>query len=73
MHIVHTINCLDLEHGGNVRAVLDLVGHLWQRGHEITIIAGGRLDAPSEWDGKDGRPEILHFTRSGNPLRPDLR
>jgi len=42
--------------GGVVRALIDLVNLLAAHGHQVTVLTVDAVDAPRDWDGRDGRP-----------------
>jgi glycosyltransferase involved in cell wall biosynthesis len=49
VRIVHFISEITLEHGGVVRAVLDLCAALASAGHEVEILCIDDADAPAAW------------------------
>ncbi len=58
MRILHFHKSLRLEHGGVVRAVLDLCPALATAGHEVVLASPDPHDVPAEWDGRTGRPRV---------------
>lgn len=50
--------------GGVVRAVIDLCNALAARGHDVIVLTTDTSDAPSDWDGRSGRPALHNVTFS---------
>jgi glycosyltransferase involved in cell wall biosynthesis len=69
MRIVHHLERFRLSDGGVVRAVIDLCNALADAGHRITVLTFDDADAPKDWNGRDGRPALIHLTRARLPLR----
>lgn len=69
MRIVHYHTSIRLEHGGVVKAVLDLTGSLAAAG-EVVVLAGPDLqDVPEAWRaGGDGLPELAPTPPTDRPL-----
>ena len=64
MKIVHYKGSLELEKGGDVRAVLDMCGELAERGHDVPLLTCDPADAPAAWrTGERGRPRIVPIER----------
>lgn len=68
MRIVHYIAEVVSEHGGVVKAVIDLCGALSQRGHEVTLLTQNPQDVPKDWNGAAGKPTTVRTKLSRNPL-----
>lgn len=68
MRIVHYISEVVAEHGGVVKAVLDLCGALSNRGHEVTLLTQNPQDVPKHWDGTSGTPTVVRTNFPRNPL-----
>lgn len=49
LRVLHYLQAVRLEHGGVVRAVLDLCATLASRGHEVVLATSDAKDAPPEW------------------------
>ena len=85
MHIVHYHKSIRLEHGGVVRAVLDLSTVMAAHGHQVTLLTPDDTDVPESWrsgDGTGGVPRCHRVPATGpaglfsrasmNTIRPHL-
>lgn len=73
MRIVHYISEVVAEHGGVVKAVLDLCDALSNRGHEVTLLTQNPQDVPKEWAQNTRAPVVCQTQISRNPLgQPSL-
>ena len=64
LHCLHYLSQVRLEHGGVVRAVLDICRVLAERGHRVTLVTWDPTDVPEEWRrGGDGLPEVKLIAR----------
>ena len=61
MKIVHYKGSLELEKGGDVRAVLDMCGELAERGHDVPLLTCDPADAPADW--RTGERKRLYLGR----------
>lgn len=68
MRIVHYIAEVVSEHGGVVKAVLDLCGALSERGHDVTLLTQNPQDVPSDWGQAPKTPRVRRTQFSRNPL-----
>lgn len=70
MEIVHYLTRFQLEHGGVVRAVLDLCGALAERGHGVTVLTFDDTDVPDAWKGGagEGTPRSVLLAAPSTPL-----
>ncbi|MDP7030248.1 MAG: glycosyltransferase [Phycisphaerales bacterium] len=66
MRIVEYIEHVDFAIGGPPRAVVDLVGVLHRRGHEVTLATTTTRDVPAAWMAGDG-PEVLVLPKPSRP------
>ncbi len=66
MRIVQYIEHVDFAIGGPPRAVVDLVGVLHRRGHEVTLATTTTKDVPADWASGDG-PTLLELPRPSRP------
>ena len=66
MRIVHYISEVVAEHGGVVKAVLDLCGALSSRGHEVTLLTQNPQDVPKEWEDGTAVPVVCRVDSSRN-------
>jgi glycosyltransferase involved in cell wall biosynthesis len=53
-----------LERGGVVRTILDSCKVLAARGHDVTLVAFKSPDIPADWNGKDGKPNVVSVPAS---------
>ncbi len=68
LRLVHYLSVIDLEHGGVVRAVLDMCRLLAQRGHDVALMTWDAKDVPPSWtDGGPGLPRVVHLARPTLP------
>ncbi|MCX5661677.1 MAG: glycosyltransferase [Planctomycetota bacterium] len=78
LKVLHYLQAVRLEHGGVVRAVLDLGATLAGRGHEVTLVTVDGRDAPPEWSkptpaGEQRRvPTLVAISRSES-LRDQIK
>lgn len=59
MNILHLIGTINLEHGGVVRAVIDLAHQTAAAGHRVAIASWDAPDAPAEWRTPDADPRLV--------------
>ena len=68
LRLVHYLSVIDLEHGGVVRAVLDMCRLLASRGHDVTLMTWDAKDVPPSWsEGGSGLPRVVHLARPTLP------
>jgi glycosyltransferase involved in cell wall biosynthesis len=61
LRIIHYSPGMRLELGGVVRSVLDWCTVLAARGHDVTLVAYDSPDVPSDWNGKNGKPNVVRI------------
>jgi glycosyltransferase involved in cell wall biosynthesis len=59
VHIVHYIDGICFEHGGPVRAIIDLSEAMTARGHSVTVLANDIKDAPASWNTDPTKPKAV--------------
>ena len=60
MRLTHYLSVINREHGGVVRAVLDLCHHMAGRGHDLTLMTCDPTDVPGHWrNGQAGAPRLV--------------
>lgn len=68
MRIVHCMRHMLLEHGGVVRAVLDICAVLASAGHDVELWCIDDKDVPEPWKrGEPGCPRVRRLPRPGLP------
>ena len=65
MNILHVVSELVLEHGGVVRAVLDLADRTARSGHAVAVASWNAPDAPESWRTPTGSPRLVELARPG--------
>ncbi|MEM8757979.1 MAG: glycosyltransferase [Planctomycetota bacterium] len=77
MNILHVMAELVLEHGGVVRAVIDLADQSARAGHAVTVVSWNAPDAPDAWRETEdtGSPTLIETAPPGSlgKLAPDAR
>lgn len=70
MRVVQWLRRVRLEHGGVVRAVLDLCAHLARAGHEVELLCCDDADVPRTWrDGAGLAPTVVRLDSPALPGR----
>lgn len=68
MRIVHCMRYMLLEHGGVVRAVLDICAVLAKAGHDVELLCIDDKDVPEQWKrGEPGFPRVRKMPRPALP------
>lgn len=68
MRIVHVMRYMLLEHGGVVRAVLDICAVLAKAGHDVELLCIDDKDVPEAWKrGEPGTPRVRKMPKPGLP------
>jgi glycosyltransferase involved in cell wall biosynthesis len=60
MNILHIIGAINLEHGGVVRAVIDLAEQTAAAGHGVAVASWDPPDAPEAWRTPGASPRLVH-------------
>ncbi|MGP1273225.1 MAG: glycosyltransferase [Phycisphaerales bacterium] len=65
MNILHAMAELVLEHGGVVRAVIDLAEQSARAGHSVAVASWNAPDVPEPWRSASGSPRLVPITAPG--------
>ena len=67
VHCIHYIPRINLEDGGVIRFVLDICSVLASQGMKVTLVSQDGKDIPSDWLGRDDRPEVMILDQRALP------
>lgn len=71
LKIAHLAAPIRLEHGGVVRAVLDMAGATADMGHDVTLATWDTTDVPRQWNhGRPNVPRVMPIDPPGALGRP---
>jgi glycosyltransferase involved in cell wall biosynthesis len=73
MRILHYLRYVRLEHGGVVRAVLDMVAWQARIGHDVTLVTCDDVDIPREWRSGERVPRVETLREPGLGVAFDRR